>query len=212
MDSPFVRQAVVRAVHGSEMAFMQDLFASNSLPAASNSAKGLMKALAANAYRSSRPDVTSTEPAPSALSDLLELVASRKGEHAWQQIAMLKGFQSLVGRGGFVPARMTSAPAVFADATVGEDDPLWKARLAGRRAFTWPGDELALGLTPLSPGQMQLVEQGKAFYVKCAACHGEDGRGVTGLAPALGWSFLGDGSARVAGANYPAGECRGRSW
>jgi mono/diheme cytochrome c family protein len=37
----------------------------------------------------------------------------------------------------------------------------------------------------LSPEQLQLVQQGKAFYPNCAACHGETGAGAPGLAPAL---------------------------
>ena len=66
-----------------------------------------------------------------------------------------------------------------------EKDPLWNGRLAARVAFTWPGDELALGIKPLSPEQMALMEKGAEFYAQCASCHGQKGGGIEGLAPAL---------------------------
>ncbi|MDZ7784324.1 MAG: cytochrome c [Halioglobus sp.] len=42
-----------------------------------------------------------------------------------------------------------------------------------------------MGLQPLGPGQLRLVAKGKAFYPACAACHGEQGAGIEGLAPPL---------------------------
>ena len=95
-----------------------------------------------------------------------------------------------------------------------EKDPLWNARLAGRVAFTWPGDELALGITPLSPEQLQLMSLGEAFYPQCAACHGNDGSGTTGLAPALagaGWvtGCDGAGNLKICGNSPGAGKGHG---
>ena len=98
---------------------------------------------------------------------------------------MLSGFGTVVVDDGFVPAQMAEAPPMFADASISENDPLWNARLDGRTAFTWPGDELALGIKPLSPEQMALMEKGEVFYVQCGACHGDNGKGISGLAPAL---------------------------
>ena len=42
-----------------------------------------------------------------------------------------------------------------------------------------------MGIKPLSPEQLQAMAKGEVFYVQCAACHGADGKGISGLAPAL---------------------------
>jgi mono/diheme cytochrome c family protein len=88
---------------------------------------------------------------------------------------------------------MDSPPPIFADASTGEKEPLWVARIGARKAFTWPGDELALGLQPLGPAQRELMARGEQFYAQCAACHGGSGDGISGLAPPLA------GSSRVTG-------------
>jgi mono/diheme cytochrome c family protein len=98
---------------------------------------------------------------------------------------MLEGMESVAVSNGFVPVNLEGPPPIFADGTVSEEDPLWNARIAARVAFTWPGDELALGITPLSPEQLEMVAQGEKFYAQCAACHGENGGGTSGLAPPL---------------------------
>ncbi|MEZ5572147.1 MAG: family 16 glycoside hydrolase [Halioglobus sp.] len=185
LNNPFVRQAAVRAVAGQEMLFLEEVFESKQLATASTSGKKALQALASSAYRSLRGDLTSVEPAGNALLELLALVASRGGEHAWQQVAMLQGIESVTVADRFVPAMLDAAPPIFADASISDKDPLWKARLAGRTAFTWPGDELALGLQPLSPQQLAMVALGQKFFVQCAACHGDSGGGVEGLAPPL---------------------------
>ena len=184
-DSVFVRQAVVRAVNGQELPFIAEAF---TLPELSEPGEGLQKALAAlgaSAYRSIRQDMSGNETPPPAMLDLLALTESRRGDLVWQQIALLSGFQSLARSDGFVPANLAEAPAIFSDTTISENDPLWNARLSGRVAFTWPGDELALGIKPLSPEQMALMEKGRAYYPTCGNCHGASGAGTAGLAPAL---------------------------
>jgi len=117
--------------------------------------------------------------------ELLELAESRTGSHSWQQEALLTGYANVTVATGFVPAHLESAPSIFLDATISETNPLWPIRLQARRAFTWPGDELAMGVTPLSPEQLALKATGEAFYPRCASCHGETGGGVAGLAPPL---------------------------
>ncbi|MDX1734927.1 MAG: c-type cytochrome, partial [Halioglobus sp.] len=184
-DDPFTRQAVVRAVHGQELAFLQEVFAAQAMAERSAAKGAVLRDLAANAYRTLRGDLSATEPANPQLGELLALAHSRGKADAWQQVMLLKGFESVTSVQGFVPAALAAAPPIFTDSSVSESNPLWQARLSGRSAFTWPGDELALGIKPLSPEQMKVVERGKAFYVKCAACHGDDGAGVSGLAPAL---------------------------
>ena len=145
----------------------------------------VLKFLAANAYLSLRGDTASSAAANPALLDLLTLAASRENENAWQQVALLRGMQWVARRSGFVPAHLDAAPAIFTDGEISGESPLWAARMAARAAFTWPTDELALGITPLSPEQLETMAAGKAFYPRCGACHGLSGEGIAGLAPPL---------------------------
>jgi mono/diheme cytochrome c family protein len=185
LASPYVRQAVVRAASGQELVFLQELLASGQLAQSSEGAQQALAALASGAYRSLRGDLTSEETANPQLLELLALAASRSGEFAWQQLAMLGGMEEISISQGFVPARLAGPPPIFADSSVGEDDPLWAGRMAARVSFTWPGDEFASGIKPLSPEQLAGVALGEKFYQQCAACHGLSGAGVAGLAPPL---------------------------
>lgn len=181
----YVRQAVVRAVSGREMTFLQELFAGEGLDTETEGAAAALERLANNAYRTLRGDITARTERDKALLPLLELVATRGGEQTWQQLALLKGFAALAVEEGFTSAMFEAPPPIFADSSIDEQNPLWDARLRARVAFTWPGDELAMGITPLSPGQLQLMEKGQAFYPQCGACHGTGGLGIDGLAPPL---------------------------
>lgn len=217
IDSAYVRQAVIAAIAGGELQFLSELLRSDGLATASAGAEAALSQLSANAYRSLRGDMTSQAVDNPALLPLLELIASRSGEAAWQQIAMLKGSATLVSETGFTPAQFKEAPPIFSDGSISEKNPLWKARLAGRVAFTWPGDELAMGIKPLSPEQLQSMSLGEAFYPQCAACHGEQGQGIDGLAPPLaGASWVTGppewlGRIVLQGLNGPL-EVKGKSW
>ncbi|MEM1111171.1 MAG: family 16 glycoside hydrolase [Pseudomonadota bacterium] len=178
-------QAAVRAGQGAELAMLKDALAAPGLALPSESGALVLAQLSRAAYLALRPDTRSSEPAPEALEDFLTLVASSSGEQAWQQVAMLEGLEEVTLASGFTPAALPAAPPIFADGSISELDPLWDARLRGRRAFTWPGDELAMGIEPLSPEQLLLLAQGEAFYGRCAGCHGAEGAGITGLAPPL---------------------------
>lgn len=180
-DSELLRQALVRSASAREFELLQALLNADSLQD-SEGARQLLAAMVAAAYRDLRGPLDSAEPAPAVLLGLLDVVAV---SDQWQQIAMLNGLRSVTYGTGFEPAQLAAAPPIFSDTSVDEDSPLWAARLSGRRAFTWPGDELAAGIKPLSPTQLALMEKGKRFYNACASCHGPAGAGIAGLAPAL---------------------------
>ncbi len=184
-DSVYVRQAAVRALRNRELIFLQEMVATGGLPAQSDGAEKALAALAANAYRTIRPDMSSDNAIAPAMLDLLSLIEDRRGDGAWQQLALLSGFSALARTDGFIPAGLGSAPPIFSATDISEKDPLWDARLNARVVFTWPGDELALGIKPLSPEQIALMEVGKNYYPTCANCHGANGAGIAGLAPAL---------------------------
>jgi glucose/arabinose dehydrogenase/mono/diheme cytochrome c family protein len=185
LASPYVRQAVVRAVAGQELQFLREYLASGQLVVATGPAKVALGELAGSAYRSLRGDLTSAESANPTLLELLALADSRRGEVAWQQMAILKGIERVAVSKGFAPALLEGPPRIFSDSSVSGESPLWSVRMEARRAFTWPGDELALGIKPLSPEQLKTMAAGEKFYTQCGACHGDDGAGITGLAPPL---------------------------
>lgn len=188
LDNAYVRQAVVRGVQGQELLFLRPLLANEKMQAESEGGVAILADLSQSAYRSLRPDLTSAEPAPDVLLNLLALIEPEQGQQTWRQLALLEGVHRDVSSAGFRPAMLAEAPPIFSDGSIDEDNPLWDARLAARRAFTWPGDELALGIKPLSPTQLALMEKGGAIYSACATCHGQNGGGTAGLAPALAGS------------------------
>ena len=185
LESPYIRQAVVRAVAGEELLFLREYLGSEHLGAVSEAARTALSSLASGAYRSLRGDITSGESANPALRELLALAESRSNDNAWQQMAMLEGMKSVAASTDFVPAVLEASPEIFSDGSISEQDPLWEARMRGRAAFTWPGDELALGIMPLSPGQLEAMALGERFYLQCGTCHSADGAGIAGLAPSL---------------------------
>ena len=182
---PYIRQAVVRAVAGEELSFLREYLNSKRLEAVSDAARDALSSLASGAYRSLRGDITSGESANTALLELLALAASRSNDNAWQQIALLEGMQGVAVSADFVPAALQAPPEIFTDGSISEQDPLWTARMGGRIAFTWPGDELAMGIMPLSPEQLAAMALGEHFYLQCGTCHSADGTGIAGLAPSL---------------------------
>ncbi|NQX88866.1 MAG: DUF1080 domain-containing protein [Halioglobus sp.] len=182
LASPYVRQAAVRAVSGRELLFLREYLASGQLDDTSASGKALLTLLADNTYRSLRGDLRDHGRANPALLELLALVANRP---AWQQAALLRGIERVAKSSDFVPAQLDAPPPIFMDSSAGEDSPLWTARLGARLAFTWPGDELARGITPLGPSQLAAMAVGQQVYPTCAVCHGDSGAGIDGLAPAL---------------------------
>lgn len=177
------REAAVRAGKGSELVLLARLLASESINV-DEGGKAILKDLTAGAYLS---ETEVPERARQALSQLLDTIYGLQDERQWQQMAMLAGLARAAQQRD-EPLKLAEAPPLFADKSLAGDDPLWLARLSARKAFTWPGDELASGKAPLTGEQTALLEKGKAFYKHCASCHGDKGQGVAGLAPELAGS------------------------
>lgn len=215
--SPYMRQAAVRAVAGKELIFLREYLGSENLETESEPARAALSSLANAAYRTLRGDITSDEAANPELLELLTLAESRSNDNVWQQIAMLEGIKRVAVSTDFVPAVLDAPPRIFSDGSISEQDLVWKSRMEGRTAFTWPGDELALGIMPLSPKQLEALAVGERFYAQCGACHSGDGEGIAGLAPPLAGAIWVTGPpewlARIIlqGLNGPV-EVKGEIW
>ena len=99
------------------------------------------------------------------------------------------------------PVRLATAPAALLDlaAAGGEMGKRAEALLA---RLTWPGKAQdaasAAEAKPLTPEEQKRFEAGGPIYgTLCAACHGEDGRGVQDVAPGLIGSAFALGPAGV---------------
>ena len=100
----------------------------------------------------------------------------------WMQRAMLRGLQEVSADEGFERITLPSEHNLFTE----PPEQIWPTIAKARRSFTWPGDDLAAGASPLSPEQKTRMAQGKDYYAKrCAICHSNDGRGITSLGPPL---------------------------
>ena len=184
-DSQYVRQAVVHAVKGHESEFLSRVLAHGITATDTASAVGILRQLTASAWRSARSGLDREQAATPAMTALLAILEAQTGAREWAQIAMLQGLHGLARGSGFKPVVLAEAPPVFAQGSGDVSAALWDARLLGRRVFTWPGDELATGVEPLSKQQLALMERGAAIYTVCGACHGQDGAGIAGLGTAL---------------------------
>lgn len=183
--SPYIQQAATNAIKGQEFLFLQQLLAAPDWQTESQPRFDVLSKLTTGAYLNLRGDISNEESAPETLLGLTELAGNNLGPQQWRQAAILDGLFKASKLAGFKPALMASAPALFTDSSIDENNPLWEMRLQGRRAFTWPGDELASGITPLTPSQLALMAEGEKLYSGCGNCHGKDGLGIKGLAPTL---------------------------
>lgn len=182
-DKVYRRDAIVRSSRGIELLMLASVLGSESL-APELGGSEILKDLTASAYLT---EINNPESANTSLPLLLQSIEELSGDKQWQQIAMLAGLADAAQRVD-KPFNLQSAPGIFSDKSLSGDDPLWVARLAARKAFTWPGDELASGRVPLTGEQTALLARGQSFYRNCANCHGDKGQGVAGLAPELAGS------------------------
>lgn len=185
VDSRYIQQALAKAIQGQEFAFLQLLLNNDNWQNSSPARTEFLTLLTAKAYQQLRGDLTSNAPAPEALQQLTELIANNRGPLAWRQAAMFDGLFKVTRQANFSPAQMAKAPTLFTETSDVDQPALNEKRLQGRRAFTWPGDERASGATPLTPAQLALKAEGEKLFSGCSNCHGQDGLGVVGLAPAL---------------------------
>lgn len=110
------------------------------------------------------------------------LDAATDADMDWSR-AILRGLYAATRVTGFERVVLPKPHRLFASDSARE---LWPAIARARLAFTWPNDELPPQLPPLTAEQKRRSALGASYFAeRCATCHGTDGAGITGLAPAL---------------------------
>lgn len=172
----YTQIAIQAAVVNHELNFIQQMIATNTWSAQQESSTELLAKLSVQAVR--------VDPANAvAVLDLAhQQLQTQPQSRRWLAVALLEGVFAVTRDADFSRFTLTQPHPVFSHA----DQDLWPALSKARRAYTWPGDDLAPNAKPLSPAQENLKQQGQAYYAaRCATCHGDDGRGIATMAPPL---------------------------
>lgn len=178
---PIVSQAAISGLAGLELhALRSELERTASTPPDETTRHWLAQ-LAGAAHLAAREHAE----ADRALRHLLDLVAS--GYVEWQQLALLTGIGEAQRSPGSRRIELTGPHPLFERGAAGtQSDEVASLLQRTRRHFTWPGDPSPGGARPLTSAELERRERGRALYANsCAACHGADGRGLSGLAPSL---------------------------
>lgn len=121
---------------------------------------------------------------PSSVSTLLD-IAYLLGDSKLGR-AMVMGMVDRQHMTGNVRVVLSEPHRLFQQSS---DNEYGNAVTMARAGFTWDGDAPPRGVRALSASENESKEQGKQlFAATCATCHGENGRGITGLAPPLAGS------------------------
>ncbi len=123
-------------------------------------------------------------PAPTpATARVLDFVAALESGPA--AAAVLSGIADAQRLPGSRLVELDRMPAIF-EPDRPSDDGVAVALRRARPHFTWPGDPNPGGARRLTPEESARREAGRELFASvCAACHGEGGRGIAGLAPSL---------------------------
>ncbi len=174
-EHEYYPNAIKAAAAGQELSMLRALHEKKIWSAHLEQKAGFVQALVAQGFRAN----------PGSAMALLDFVQARTSDERWLQIAVLDGLFDVSRGNKFERAVLASQHPLFGI----EDDDLWPAVARARRAVTWAGDTLAVDVKPLSPLQLQAQQQGERYFLaRCATCHGVEGLGITGLAPALAGS------------------------
>lgn len=178
----YVADAVTSSIAGREAAFIAALIASNPAAGSHENASAVLAVAAAAVMNSGHVEQMET----------LLARLTQGNSAAWVKTALLDGVDRLIPRsdGG---ARRTAFMSVepkplIAHASSGAPDAPRAAELL--KHVRWRGanvDRAAL-LSNLTSEQRALYEKGRSAFAVCAACHQDQGQGMTGLAPALAGS------------------------
>lgn len=178
----YVADAVTSSIAGREAAFIAALIASNPAAGSHENASAVLAVAAAAVMNSGHVEQMET----------LLARLTQGNSAAWVKTALLDGVDRLIPRsdgGARRTAFMNVEPKpLIAHASSGAPDAPRAAELL--KHVRWRGanvDRAAL-LSNLTSEQRALYEKGRSAFAVCAACHQDQGQGMTGLAPALAGS------------------------
>ena len=171
-DDPYVLLAVQAAAVNREYDLARNLLLQQNWSQADEAATKVVQKLASQSLRNT----------PHAAESWLSLAEQQRQAAPWQLQAVLEGLFEVSRDNGFQRVVLAAEHPLF---NITEPD-LWTAISRARRAFTWPGDDLAADAKPLTPAQQAQRTAGRHYYESfCATCHGADGNGIAGLGPTL---------------------------
>ena len=185
-NDPVVADLVVSALRGRELAFLATL----TRDSAAESSAATVKALAAAVVRSG--DVAGVQR--------ILAWAGESPRPRWQRLALLAGADIRGGRPGGPVMKLSRRPSALLATMQGPDSALRSRAVAVADAFTWPGKPVPPrpAARPLTPDEQQRFAAGREQYAaSCAACHQENGAGLTGVANSLVGSPWATGDAGV---------------
>jgi mono/diheme cytochrome c family protein/glucose/arabinose dehydrogenase len=127
--------------------------------------------------------VATAEDPATAGATLLDLVAATpEGD---RRKALLAGIRTAQRSPAMGRVELAMAHPLFAEEEIRLETGVEEIR----RGFTWPGDPRPGGARLLTVAEEERRAAGEVLYADtCAACHGVDGRGIAGQAPALAGS------------------------
>ena len=169
---PLIQQAAISSLAGVEIATLDAEI--SRARAGGTVVPGWVTQLAAATLRSA------AEISPDALSDLLDRVEAAGDENLREALiaGISEGQMRLGSRRRVLPERHP----LFGPA----GSPPQSDLVTIRPHFTWPGDPNPGGARALNAEESALRTRGRALYGEvCAACHGEEGQGRSGMAPSL---------------------------
>lgn len=187
---PFVADAIVSSIAGREFAFATTLIGSDAagdIPSVSP----VLAVATATVLHSGNAEQTQA---------LLDRLTNPKTT-PWVRTALLDGVDRLIPRADDGSRRMAFLPAepraLVALASSKDVDAPRAALLL--KSLRWRGAtvDAAASLAKLTPEQRERYEKGRSAFAVCAACHQDEGQGMTGLAPALAGSSWVNGSPQA---------------
>ncbi|MCH8332304.1 HEAT repeat domain-containing protein [Candidatus Sumerlaeota bacterium] len=176
-DDPFIRDAVITGLRGSELESIERLLADPSWNARTPGRRQALSAIASCVMRERDSD---------RMGRLLELIVESGGAVKWQRVAIASGAAGAMRANTSRFVELDGEPLDFLALT--EDKDLRDSVRKLTKALSWPGreEEPRRIVRALTDNEKARFEEGKDLYaISCASCHQLDGWGEDGKAPPL---------------------------
>lgn len=184
-SQPYLNEAIVSSLPGRELELLQDL---TRHPAAAGKRKDVSPVVSTAAAAIINGRKASDQ------QQLFAWLAPQATTPPWLRSALLAGIDQSIpkssranSRGVSLAAVPTGLIAYSTDKTTPNVEAVRAKKLLD--SLQWPGKPEPKTPQPaavtLNTAELALFEKGRTLYAICAGCHQPDGKGMTGLAPAL---------------------------